>query len=221
MRLYHGSEHIVRQPKYGIGNRNNDYGLGFYCTEDKSLAMEWATNSDKGGYANEYDFSTEGMSILDLSIPEYNILNWLAILLENRTFECSTHIAEESKAYILDNFMIPYKEVDIIKGYRADDSYFTFAKMFLNNSITLDQLSRAMKLGNLGEQVVLKSERAFSRIKCVEALQADYLKYSIKRKNRDQLAREEFVQMKISALNGIFVTDIIRERWSKDDERLQ
>ena len=31
-KLYHGSSHIVDQPKYGYGKPYNDYGLGFYCT---------------------------------------------------------------------------------------------------------------------------------------------------------------------------------------------
>ena len=28
--LYHGSEKIIRTPVYGAGNKNNDYGSGFY-----------------------------------------------------------------------------------------------------------------------------------------------------------------------------------------------
>lgn len=42
LRLYHGSENIIEVPEYGKGMRNNDYGRGFYCTEDIELAREWA-----------------------------------------------------------------------------------------------------------------------------------------------------------------------------------
>ena len=31
--LYHGSEQIVEAPAFGLGKQNNDFGLGFYCTE--------------------------------------------------------------------------------------------------------------------------------------------------------------------------------------------
>ena len=31
--LYHGSEQIVEAPAFGMGKHNNDFGLGFYCTE--------------------------------------------------------------------------------------------------------------------------------------------------------------------------------------------
>ena len=42
----------------------------------------------------------------------------------------------------------------MIIGYRADDSYFSFANAFLNNTLSLEQLKEAMYLGKLGEQVI-------------------------------------------------------------------
>ena len=39
--VYHGSSQIIQQPVIGKGNPNNDYGLGFYCTESVELAKEW------------------------------------------------------------------------------------------------------------------------------------------------------------------------------------
>lgn len=43
--LYHGSEQIVEAPAFGLGKQNNDFGLGFYCTESEALAKEWAVSS--------------------------------------------------------------------------------------------------------------------------------------------------------------------------------
>lgn len=40
-RLYHGSRDISKKPVYGYGKKYNDYGLGFYCTEDINMAKEW------------------------------------------------------------------------------------------------------------------------------------------------------------------------------------
>ena len=40
--VYHGSPVIIEKPQFGIGNPDNDYGLGFYCTETLDLAKEWA-----------------------------------------------------------------------------------------------------------------------------------------------------------------------------------
>ena len=46
MIIYHGSKNIITKPEFGKGNIANDYGLGFYCTENIELAKEWAC-SDK------------------------------------------------------------------------------------------------------------------------------------------------------------------------------
>ena len=56
-------------------------------------------------------------------------------------------------------------QFDIVIGYRADDSYFSFAQDFVSGVISLNKLSEAMRLGKLGEQIVLKSKFAFSKIK--------------------------------------------------------
>ena len=50
--LYHGSEQLVETPTFGLGKKNNDFGLGFYCTESEELAKEWAVSSLRNGFAN-------------------------------------------------------------------------------------------------------------------------------------------------------------------------
>ena len=126
-KIYHGSKDIIEQPIFGFGKTYNDYGLGFYCTEEIDMAKEWGVNSDRDGYANIYEIETDSLNILDLNDDKYIVLHWLAILLENREFDAPSGLAAEAKEYILKNFMIDYKNYDAIIGYRADDSYFSFA----------------------------------------------------------------------------------------------
>lgn len=142
--VYHGSHKIIEKPVFGKGNPNNDYGLGFYCTESEELAKEWACSTESDGYANKYNLDLSDLSVLSLTNGEYNILNWLFVLLENRRFRISGDIAAQAKEYISDNFAIDYRSYDIIRGYRADDAYFSFANAFLNNTISVSQLERAM-----------------------------------------------------------------------------
>ena len=124
LRLYHGSENIIEVPEYGKGMRNNDYGRGFYCTEDIELAREWACAKNHDGYVNIYEFDMSGLNVLNLNDPKYNILNWLAILADNRTYWQNGTIAEEAKEYVKKHFLIDISAYDVIRGYRADDSYF-------------------------------------------------------------------------------------------------
>lgn len=222
MRLYHGSVNMIEDPEFGVGNSKNDYGQGFYCTEHIELAKEWACAENRDGFANEYELETDGLSIMNLSDARYHILNWLAILLENRTFVIERGLALTAKDYILSEFLPEYKNADVIWGYRADDSYFSFASAFLNNTISLEQLGKAMKLGKLGEQVVLKSRRSFAQLKYSRAILADNQIYYPKKAARDRSARESFREERTNTvLEGIYVIDIVRNNWKNDDLRLR
>ena len=222
MTVYHGSEYIIRDPRFGDDNRHNDYGLGFYMTESRDLACEWACARGTNGFANEYRLNTEGLSTLRLTEKPYHILNWLAVLLENRTFRITSDVMQDGKMYILDHFLPEYEKFDLIIGYRADDSYFSFANSFLNNGISLEQLSEAMRLGRLGEQIVLKSTKAFECIRFIDAYAADRGKYYPLAADRDRRARDRFRQIRTGdAGSRIYLIDILREKWEDDDPRLR
>ena len=158
-KLYHGSEKIIQKPIYGQGEKYNDYGLGFYCTDSIDMAKEWGVKKDTDGYANCYELDCNGLTILNLNDSQYCILHWLAILLQKREFDIPSGLALEAKEYILDKFSIDYERYDAIIGYRADGSYFSFAQDFINGTISFRQLNHAMYLGKLGQQFVLKSEK--------------------------------------------------------------
>ena len=213
--IYHGSVNLVEKPIYGEGKAYNDYGRGFYCTEHVELAKEWACSSDSDGYANHYQLDMTGLSVLNLNGPEYNILNWLAILLENRKFNVADGLPQRAKTYLMENFMVDYKKYDIIIGYRANDSYFSYAGDFVNGTLSLSDLSEAMRLGKLGEQFVLKSKKAFEALMFVEAIKAPCQDYFAKYKSRDDEARVNYRKIASKPLveNEIYVIDIIRNNW--------
>lgn len=220
--LFHGSDKIVRTPVYGQGNPRNDYGLGFYCTRDVELAKEWACAEDNNGFANQYRIRMDGLSCLYLNGEGYHILNWLAILLENRRFDLSSPVSVQAREYILNHFLPDYKGYDMIVGYRADDSYFSFSRAFLSNSITLGQLRRAMHLGKLGEQIVMRTPRAFDAINFIDAIPVDASIYHTKRVARDREARAAFQKLLTEppSENDVYVSTLIREKWTNEDPRL-
>ena len=220
--LFHGSTKIIEKPVFGNGNPKNDYGLGFYCTENQELAMEWASTERNNGFANHYELNFDGLSVLYLNKNPYHILNWLAILLKNRTFVLTQGLPTDARDYLLINFLPEYENYDIITGYRADDSYFSFANAFLNNTISLEQLRQAMYLGKLGEQIVLKSKKAFNSLNYIESIPVDTSKYYPKRQARDRKAREDFQNVKLlpAMTDAVFMIDILRQKWTNDDTRL-
>lgn len=218
--IYHGSPQIVEAPAFGLGRKNNDFGLGFYCTESNELAKEWAVTSLRDGFSNRYTLDTEYQRILKLNSPDYTILNWIAVLVEHRLFSIRTPIARRAKQYLIEHFGINVNAYDLIIGYRADDSYFDFAEAFLNNAITIEQLSRAMRLGKLGEQIVLKSQFAFSKIHYEGFEVAEKDKYYVFRKARNDEASQTYLDIQEEESDGLFIQDILRGGISNDDPRI-
>ena len=222
--IYHGSQQIVEIPQYGLGKKYNDYGQGFYCTQNNELAKEWACPVKNNGYSNKYMLYLDGLNIMNLTEGEFNILNWLAILLANRSFDITSPIGNNARDFILSRFLPDVTDIDIMIGYRADDSYFSFAEDFLNNTISLRDLSLAMQLGTLGEQIVLLSERSYKQIEFIGYETADYREYYYKRFDRDYNARSTYANRKKNLeqlVDDIFILDIMREDMTHDDPRLQ
>lgn len=220
--LYHGSKEKIEKPLLGKGKVYNDYGQGFYCTEHIELAREWSCNEGVDGFVNEYGLDPSGLKILNLSSEEYTILHWLALLMENRRFRVSTPVMRRGVQWLKDYFLIDISEYDLIIGYRADDSYFSFARAFISNEISLSQLNYAMRLGRLGEQYVLKTEQAFKQLVFKSAELADNTIYYARRKMRDDETRNAFfTELEKEDIHGIYMRDIIREEMTGDDVRLR
>lgn len=218
--VYHGSNQVIEKPTFGKGRKNNDFGYGFYCTESNELAKEWAVSSLHGGFSNRYTLDTQYLKILNLNSPDYTILNWIAVLVQHRLFAIKTPVANRAKQYLIENFGINVNAYDLITGYRADDSYFDYAEAFLNNGITVEQLAHAMQLGKLGEQIVIKSEFAFSKIKFEGFDVAEKDTYYILRKARDDEANRLYLEILEKESDGLYIQDIIRGGILNDDPRI-
>lgn len=220
--LYHGSSEIIEKPLFGKGKTYNDYGKGFYCTESQELAKEWACTEGVDGYVNQYEIEISELKVLNLSSEEYTFLHWLALLMTYRKIKLTTPVMRRGAEWLKEHFFIDMEEYDVIVGYRADDSYFSFARAFVNNEISLKQLSYAMRLGKLGEQVVLKTEKAFEAIRYVGHQVADNTIYYARRKARDDEARAAFMaELEQENMDGLYMRDIIREGVTADDARLR
>lgn len=220
--LYHGSPNIIAKPIYGEGKVYNDYGRGFYCTQHLELAKEWACTEGVDGYANQYEICLDGLNILHLSGEEYTILHWLTVLVEHRKIRTSTVVARRGIEWLNQHYHIGLDPYDAIVGYRADDAYFSFARAFLNNEISVKQLSYAMRLGKLGEQFVLKSPKAFDMIRFIGYHNADNAEYYSRRQLRSEAAQKAFQEeIDREDMDGLYMRDIIREEVMPHDPRLR
>ena len=224
IRLLHGSDHIIKKPDLSVAKETNDYGKGFYCTLVPDMAREWACKKNVDGFVNEYDFDDEGLRTLNLLDGKHTVLNWMALLLKHRVFAINDEIALDARDYIIENFSVDTSGYDVIVGYRADDSYFSYAQSFIHNALPLRSLAKALRLGELGEQTVLVSEKALGRIRFVLTDPVDRETYYPRFIARDTKARASYskeIKRSMSYRDDIFVIDIIRGGIKNNDPRIQ
>lgn len=189
--LYHGTPDKDVTPIFGRGNDKHDYGRGFYLTEDIQLAKEWAVcrPNDTNGWVHKYILDAENLKILDFQ--KYNTLAWLAELMKHRD-------AADSKRYrvLSEKFIAKYgmdtTDYDVIKGWRANASYFYIAREFVRDNVDIDILEKLLFLGGLGIQYCVKSEAAFSKLTEDKngLLLVDYAEFNDMYNQRDAAARD-------------------------------
>ena len=97
IQLLHGTDHIIEVPDINIGNPHNDYGRGFYCTRVEEMAREWACKKNTDGFVNVYDFDEDGLKVLNLLSGNHTVLNWIALLLQFRTFKLDSEVAVDAR----------------------------------------------------------------------------------------------------------------------------
>lgn len=202
--LYHGTPDEIVTPQYGLGDEKHDYGKGFYLTESIELAKEWAVcrPDEANGWVHKYELDTNGLQILDFQ--ELNVLSWLAELMKHRD-------ADDTKRYrvlaekFIDKYGIDTAGYDVIKGWRANASYFYIAKQFVKDNIDIDILEELLSLGGLGIQYCIKTAKAYSQLSEVKdsLLSIEYSEFNKKYNDRDITAREKMRQLVDSDSNKV------------------
>lgn len=202
--LYHGTPDKIVTPFFGGGDDKHDYGRGFYLTENIDLAKEWAVcrPNDKNGWVHKYELDTDGLAILDFK--EKDVLSWLAELMKHRD-------ASDSKRYrvlaakFIEKYGIDTASYDVIKGWRADASYFYIAKEFVRDNIDIEILEELLSLGGLGIQYCIKTELAYSKLHEIkeDIIRVDYEEFNNKYNHRDIEARKNMRDLVDSDRNKV------------------
>lgn len=208
IKLFHGSDHIIKSPLYLGGKEDNDYGNGFYVTEHEDQAKNWAAlnGNPQNAIVNEYELDLQGIRVLDLN--DCGVLAWIAEVVSHKgtNQEAATIIGNR----LVEKYKVDTSGYDVIKGYRADDSYTQVIESFLQNQINIAEVERMFYKGSLGNQIFLKSEKAFSEIKWKGSYE---IEPEDSYKGEDSAARREvgrFLQkrMEVILLDGYVVPGI-------------
>lgn len=215
IKVYHGSDHAIPLPKYLGGRKDNDYGNGFYTTEYEDRARSWAALNGKpeSSIVNVYELDMSELNVLDLN--DHGVLAWIAEVIANRG--TNQEAAEIVGKRLVELYRVDSGRYDVIRGYRADDSYTQVIEAFLLNQINVAEVKRLFYKGSLGNQIFLQSEKAFRNIFWVSSYE---VQLEQKDKEEDIRARREvsrFLQTRMKAIlldgyqvNGITAQYAIR-----------
>lgn len=204
MILFHGTSNREVIPQFGLGNEKHDYGKGFYLTDNLDLAKEWAVYrpDESNGWVHKYMLNMDGLRVLDFQ--NENILSWLAELMKHRDAADSKRYRMLAKKFI-DKYGIPTEDYDVIKGYRADASYFYIAKAFVRDEVDVDILEELLSLGGLGIQYCIKSQKAFDNLIEIkeDIIPVQFSEYNEKYNERDIATREKMKRLIDSDRNQV------------------
>ena len=202
--LFHGTSDKEITPTFGLGEDKHDYGRGFYLTEDIELAKEWAVCKPdrKNGWVHKFELDTDELRILDFQ--DHDSLTWLAELMRHRDAADSRRYHMLAEKFI-GQFGIDTSPFDVIKGWRANASYFYIAREFVRDNIDIDILEDLLSLGGLGIQYCIKSSLAFSKLYEIreELIPVDYEEFNERYNRRDTEARQKMRDLIDSDANKV------------------
>ena len=194
--FYHGSPAVEVTPTFGLGDDHHDYGRGFYLTDDPLLAREWAVcrPEARSGWVHGFRLTEPDLSVLDFQ--ERGVLAWMAELMKHREAGKSRRFGMLAEKFIA-KYGVDSTGYDVIRGWRANASYFYIVTEFVHDEIDIDILEELLMLGGLGMQYCLKSERAFAAVERAEGFPqpVDYETFSRRYNERDRQARDRMDEL--------------------------
>ena len=204
--IFHGSTNKELAPVYGMGKPYHDYGNGFYATEAKALACEWAVSLSTGenGYCHAFSLDMTELNCLSIDDAE-DILSWMAILMKHRPGTDSRRWDLIQQRFI-EKYYIDVDAYDVVVGYRADDSYLAIAKQFARGEVGVGILGRLLKLGSFGVQFCIKSRSAYASLRYLELSEVDYEQYHTQFMRRDEESRRSMRELINSPANDLSQT---------------
>lgn len=154
------------------------------------------------GWVHKYELDTSDLKILDFQ--NEGVLPWLAELMKHRDAADSKRYRVLAKKFI-DKYGVDTAGFDVIKGWRANASYFYIAREFVRDNIDMDILEELLSLGDLGIQCCIKSELAYSKLHELEGdLQAvPYEEFNERYNQRDVIARRKICELVDSDANRV------------------
>lgn len=185
---YHGSNTIIQMPDLSKSREDIDFGVGFYLTEDYSMAAKWACKKNNS-ICNKYNLNLDGLAVYEFVLDK----EWLDFVTANRNEE----IEKNNK----------FEKYDILIGAIADDRLYNTIEMYENGFLPASKAIEIMNCMDYGKQIVLKTQKAIDNLEFLgyEKISGER-KYNFKEQYRNE-KREAFARTE----------QLIREYQNRDE----
>lgn len=151
--LYHGATAIVREPLTHIGRPDLDFGQGFYVTNDREQAIDWAKTKatrkkTSKPMVNVYHFDVEAFEAENCYVkrvfPRYD-QEWLDFIAGSRKGQQ------------------PWKGLDWIEGGIANDSVISTVDAYVDGIMTVEKALDELVKANLRHQVCIANQEIIDK----------------------------------------------------------
>lgn len=157
MKLYHGSNKIIKYPKFNGSREKTDFGRGFYFTANEEQARRWSIKGESN-IVNCYD-----LELVDFSIYKFELgLEWLLFIIYNR----KVGKFDFEKLKLRFKFL---EDIDIIIGPTADDRMYNTLEEFFDGDISIEKTLEILNCMNLSNQYLIKTENGINNIAYYES----------------------------------------------------
>lgn len=152
MKLYHGSNKIIKYPKFNGSREKTDFGRGFYLTANEEQARRWSIKGESN-IVNCYD-----LELVDFSVYKFELgLEWLLFIIYNR----KVGKFDFEKLKLRFKFL---EDIDVIIGPTADDRMYNTLEEFFDGDISIEKTLEILNCMNLSNQYLIKTENGINNI---------------------------------------------------------
>ena len=160
MKLYHGSNDEIKNPKILESDRKLDFGTGFYLTTSYEQAEKWAVLTAKRRnygkpFISVFEYDEEGSN--ELSVLKFQNADekWLRFVSANRK-----------------NLSVK-NDYDVVIGPVANDRTMPVISLFFAGVYTEEETVKRLLPQKLKEQIVFKTEKSLQYLKFVEVVEVN------------------------------------------------
>ena len=157
MRLYHGSNVAVRQPRLLPFQRNLDFGKGFYTTTDLGQATTWARRT-----ARIRKTGTACVSVYTLDDEACRMLRVLRFTRPDEAWLAFVAACRRGKP--------PRDEWDMVRGPIANDQTMQVLTLYLDGFLNEQETIARLLPQKLKDQTTFKTEKALALLQWTEEL---------------------------------------------------